>query len=209
MVELTPICHMCRRPEYSGGNCPISSQCKRTPKLNLGCGISPKERYVNLDAFQYSGIQGWDKHLQTDVIESIENILEVFPHGYFSEIMSSHVLEHFYFEDALVFLKNQRVLLREGGKIVVEAPCVLGCYRWYLEDRAGPKEPNGIRFLIESLYPYQNRLEYSELMAHKSGWTGPVCAEELTKIGFDIVHVGEGITHGTAWHDFRVEGIKR
>jgi hypothetical protein len=205
---VTPICDLCRRPDYSGGSCSISAHCKRQPKLNLGCGISPKEQYINFDAFIYSGIQGWDKHLQTDIQGKIEDILEIFPHEYFQEIMSSHVIEHFYLEDAIVFLERQLKLLRPGGKIIVEGPCVLGIYRWYLEDRAGPKDPNGIRFLIESLYPYQNRLEYSELMAHKSGWTGEVLSKEMEKLGFKIIHVGEGQTHGTAWHDFRVEGVK-
>lgn len=206
---MTKICEICRRPSYSGGNCPISSRCKRSPKLNLGCGISPKEVYINLDAAIYKGIQGWDRHLQTDVVGLIQHATQLFPLNYFTEIMSAHVIEHFYFEDALVLLSDQMKLLRSGGKIVVEGPCVLGCYRWYAEDRAGMKDPNGIRFLIESLYPYYNRMEYGPLMQHKSGWTGPVLAEEMTKLGFEIVHVGEGQTHGTGWHDFRVEGKKQ
>lgn len=201
-------CEICRRKEYSNGICKIERNCMRHPKLNLGCGISPKENYINFDAYIYSGIQGWDNHLQTDIVGMIEDVTTIFPHNYFAEIMSSHVIEHFYFEDAVQFLKNQITLLRKGGKLIVEGPCVLGCYRWYQEDVAGPKETVGIRHLIESLYPYNNRLEYGPLMAHKSGWTGRVLAEEMTKIGLRIIHVGDGQLHGTAWHDFRVEGVK-
>jgi len=202
------LCRKCRRAEYSDGVCPIKTECLDNPKLNLGSGISPKEKYINFDAHIYSGIQGWDKHLQTDMTGMIEDIITIFPPDFFAETLSSHVIEHFFFEDALTFLKNQMVLLRPGGKIVVEGPCILGSYRWYREDKDGPKDTIGIRALIETLYPYHIRLEFGPLMAHKSGWTGKVLAEEMIKLGFIIIHIGEGQLQGRGWHDFRVEGLK-
>jgi len=206
-MVVTPVCEVCRRAEYSGGECPIVKKCQTTPKLNLGCGIAPKEEHINLDAKVYCGIQEWDRHLQTDVVMMIENIVELLPHDYFAEIMSSHVIEHFFLEDARDFLRWQFQLLRTGGKIIVEGPCVLGCFRWYQEGREGK---DNIDWLIEAFYPYRNRVnpEYGELMQHKSGWTGPVCAKEVAAIGFKVVHVGEGQLHGCGWRDFRVEGIK-
>jgi len=96
--------------------------CQKDPKLNLGCGISPKEDYINFDAEIYAGVQSWDKHLQTDVVGMIEDITTIFPHNHFAEIISAHVIEHFFFEDAIKFLKDQMLLLRPGGKLIVEGP---------------------------------------------------------------------------------------
>jgi len=203
----TPVCGICRRAEYSGGKCPVANECKREPCLNLGCGIAPKSEYINLDAKVYRGIQGWDKHLQTDIVMMIEDVVEKLPNGYFAEVLSAHVIEHFFYEDALEFLKWQHTLLRSSGRIIVEGPCILGVYRWYQEGREGK---GNIAWLIEALYPYRNRVapEYGPLMQHKSGWTGAVLAGELKKVGFKVVHIGEGRLHGHAWRDFRVEGVK-
>lgn len=200
------LCGMCRRPSYSArGICNIEAVCTKEPKLNLGCGISPKENYINFDAGLYKGIQGWDKHLETDIVGMIEDIETIFPKDYFSEIMSSHVIEHFFYEDSLKFLRSQSQILKVGGKLIVEGPCILGVYKWYEEGRMD------LRGLIDQLYPYHNRLFYGELghlHQHKSGWTGPLLAEEMAKMGYFVTHIGHGQLHGMGWHDFRVEGIR-
>jgi len=195
------ICKICRRAEYSGGVCKIASACKKDPHLNLGSGLQPYERCINFDAQILSGIQGWDKHLQTDVVGMIEDIVEIFPHGYFAQVQSSHVIEHFLYEESLVFLQNQLLLIRPGGKMVVEGPCILGQYRKY-------QETGNLVELIEGLYPYRTRMQYGPLMAHKSGWTGPLVAEKLRELGLQVVHVGVGLAHGMGWMDFRVEAVK-
>jgi predicted SAM-dependent methyltransferase len=207
MPHFNQLCKLCRRRRYSQGQCSISAECTQNPKLNLGSGIVPYEQYINFDAGVFRGIQKWDGHLQTDIVGKIEDLLEIFPHGYFAEIISAQVIEHFFFEDALEFLSNQLLLLRPGGKIVVEGPCILGVFRWYQEGRF----PRGVRSLIDYLYPYHNRVareHHGELQQHKSGWTGQVLSEEMEKLWIKVTHVGEGQTAGCAWRDFRVEGIK-
>jgi hypothetical protein len=206
---VTPICHMCRRPEYSDGECPVAKNCAEHPQLNLGCGISPFAEFVNFDARICHGIQGWDKHLQTDVVGLIQDITKIFPHDYFEVTQSAHVIEHFEREGSIQFLKDQYVLLKRGGKIVVEGPCMLGAIRWFQEGPEGYGRGD-VNWLLNWIYPWKHAYEeeWNEFMRHRSGWTGPVLADVLSGLGFNPVFVGEGRLHGCGWRDFRVEAIK-
>jgi hypothetical protein len=205
----TPICHLCRRPGYSGGVCHIEIDCTKNPKLNVGSGAYPKEYYINFDPVICSGILEEEKHLQTDVIGVLQDITKMFPDNYFAEIMSVHVIEHLLLDEALQYIQNQWFLLRPGGRIVIEGPDILGCFKWYNEGKLTLRE------LIDMFYPHQSRdwgsslpFEFNSMCRHRSGWTGKVLAEEMFKIGFRIIHVGAGTFHKCDDRDFRVVGVK-
>ncbi len=54
----------------------------------------------------------------------------------------------------------------------------------------------------------EDRIRYGESMTHRSGWTKDTMAEAMKEAGFEVVHIGIGLSHGFGSRDFRVEGIK-
>ena len=121
---------------------------------------------------------------------------------YFAEILCAPVIEHFWETVALEVLCDLYILLRPGGKLILEGPDVLGGYWYYVE------KLNNIKEYIEMLFAKRNRVKYGELMAHRSGWTVDLAAEAMEKVGFKVVHKGIGLTHGMGKRDFRVEEVK-
>ena len=67
-------------------------------KLNLGSGEMLKKKWINFDA-QILNRGG----VSTNVVGMIENI--PFKENSFDEILCSHVVEHFYYEDALQMMR--------------------------------------------------------------------------------------------------------
>lgn len=166
-------------------------------KLNLGSGDTPKKGYLNFDATIFRRPKSGTK---TDVVGRIEAM--PFKSESFEEVFSAHVIEHFPFKGSLELLQICYDLLKVDGLCIIEGPCLLGAYEVYVV------RDNNIRKYIQMLYGTGPRAvkAYGELAQHKSGWTGPVLAEEMVKIGFTIKYVGHGRDHGMGKRDFRVVG---
>lgn len=165
-------------------------------KLNLGSGALIWPGYVNFDFLHYR--RG---DVRTDVIGRIEQM--PFKMGSFKRILCCHTIEHFYKTDAMKVIEDCYSLLRSGGILVMEGPCILGCYWYYVETKKDTS-----RF-IDFIYGGEdNRLKYGNGYAHKSGWTGGLMADAMRGIGFEIVKISDGQHHGMGRRDFRVEGRK-
>lgn len=168
-------------------------------KLNLGSGDTPKRNYLNFDAAIFKRTKSGTR---TDVVGRIEAM--PFKSNSFYLIFCAHVIEHFPFKGSLELLQICYDLLMVDGLCIIEAPCILGAYEVYVVRQ------NNIRKYIQMLYgtgPTAVK-KYGELAQHKSGWTGPILAEEMKKIGFVIDYVGHGRGHGMGKRDFRVIGRK-
>jgi SAM-dependent methyltransferase len=181
---------------------PVRAESMSGLKLNLGSGTmikDPAKGWVNLDTMVF--YRGKDKNrISTTVLGKIEAL--PFKANSFVAVLSSHVIEHFEKAGAVEMLRIIHRVLRPGGVAVIEGPCILGGYWYYWQ-----KNKN-IQRLIEMLYPTRNPGKFGDGWHHKSGWTGPLVAEEMEKIGYKIRHVGPGMTHGFGKRDFRVEGVK-
>lgn len=165
-------------------------------RLNLGSGVLMWPDYINFDILHYQG-----RHAKTDVVGRIEQM--PFNKGSFKRILCCHVIEHFYKTDAIQVIGDCYSLLKSGGVLVVEAPCILGCYWYYIEVK------KDVSRFIDFIYGGEdNRLKYGNGYAHKSGWTSNIMAELMAAIGFKIISVGIGQHHGMGRRDFRVEGRK-
>ena len=152
--------------------------------------------YLNFDLRQYQ-----KGNTRTDVVGCIEQM--PFKECSFKIILCCHTIEHFYKTDAIQIIKNCYSLLKSGGMLVMEAPCVLGCYWYYVETK------KDVSRFIDFIYGGEdNRLKYGNEYAHKSGWTGELMAGAMKSIGFGIISIGVGRHHGMGRRDFRVEGVK-
>ena len=79
-------------------------------KLNVGCGFRPFTGYINLD---------YDPMVQPDVIRNVDEGLP-FDDNKFSEVYSSHVIEHI--SDVFLFVGEIWRVLEKGGKFTLICP---------------------------------------------------------------------------------------
>jgi hypothetical protein len=197
VIEQGPVCHLCHRGLACSG--PDRDECLENPKVNVGSGQMLKREMINFDCQAH--VRGT---LATDMIGQIKDIDSIFPADFAAEILCAHVIEHFYMSDAIAVLGRFRRILRPGGKLVIEAPCLKGSYWYHVAQENG-----GFKALSETLYGNDtHRIKWGEHWCHKSGWTGDLMADELRGLGMNVVHVGIGLTHGMGRRDFRVEAIK-
>lgn len=80
-------------------------------KLNLGCGESKKEGYINLD---------WQSLVGPDVTHNLNMFPYPFEDNYFDLIEASHVLEHL--DRVFDVMRELHRLLKPGGKLIIRAP---------------------------------------------------------------------------------------
>lgn len=94
----------------------------RLNKLNLGCFADHKEGYVNIDI---------DPNCAPDLVADALK-LHMLPDLSCSEILSSHLLEHFYEHEVIPALNEWNRLLICGGKLIVIVPDVQKvCQDWH------------------------------------------------------------------------------
>ena len=99
-------------------------------RLNLGCGNKKLSGYIGVDfADNYSG----DK-------PDVESDLRALPFAddYADEVLAVHVLEHFYVWEAADVLKEWKRVLKPGGKIAIEVPCLDKIINLYFQHQGQP-----------------------------------------------------------------------
>lgn len=142
--------------------------------LNLGCGDKKLPGYINVDcAVSRKGIV-------PDVVADLRKL--PFPDGYADEVLSVHVIEHFYQWEAAGLLSEWRRVLKPGGRIVVECPNLLyAAKRFCAEHRtAGPgKEGQSTLWVF-----YGDPNWRDPLMCHKWGYTPQSLMEALRTAGY-------------------------
>ena len=79
-------------------------------KLNVGCGFRPFTGYINLD---------YDEKVHPDIIRNVDIGLP-FDDNKFSEVYSSHVIEHI--NDVFLFMAEIWRVTEKGGKVTIICP---------------------------------------------------------------------------------------
>jgi predicted SAM-dependent methyltransferase len=79
-------------------------------KLHLGCGKRKLEGWINCDLYNS------DMDMDIRILPFEDNSAD--------EIMAIHVCEHFYKHDLLGVLNEWRRVLKTGGKLILELPCL-------------------------------------------------------------------------------------
>lgn len=156
-------------------------------KLNLGCGKSYLQGWINVDV---------STAYKVDQCADLRQL--PFPDGYADEIMAIHVIEHFYRWEVDDLLREWFRVLKPGGKLILECPDLNKAIRNILE---GQPDQMG----MWALYGDWNHKD--PLMMHKHGWSAKALSEVLGKFS-EVVAQKPAQYHKKDLRDMRIEAIK-
>lgn len=168
-------------------------------KINMGCGRTILDDYVNVDVAR-SPFAHRDPDLYSD-IRSLPALADECA----EEVMAIHVLEHverWEVEDTLTEWKR---LLKPDGLLVLEMPDLMKCCRNILEGRESAKADQLGMWGLFGDYTHRD-----PLMMHKWAWSFKTLAPVLTKVGFVSLKEEDTLFHqvGKRVRDFRVTARK-
>lgn len=146
----------------------------RPLKLNLGCGDKILPGYVNVD------IVDSRRDVIPDVICDLRRL--TFSDNSAEEILSVHVVEHFWRWEVVDILKEWVRVLRPGGKMILECPNVLSACQELLRDPnaasgAGAEGQRSMWVL------YGDPAWRDPLMVHRWGYTPHSLAQVMAEAG--------------------------
>jgi len=119
-------------------------------------------------------------------------------------VAAIHVLEHFFVFDAAEILTEWRRVLKPGGKMIIEVPCMDKVFA-YVASRGKTKTPMMPFMTIYALWG--DPKHKSEAMCHKWGYFQEELRDLLEKVGMREITFTEPRYH-FACRDMRVEAVK-
>lgn len=149
-------------------------------KLNLGSGKRPFDGYENLD---------WP----TDV----RNL--TYPVGTIDEIVAIHLFEHFYRHEAPSIMAHWVSLLRSGGQLVLEVPCLDKVLMLFAQGAA----PN---FTLWGLFGNPAEVAVNESMQHKWCYSKSELRSMMESAGLAVRE--EPVRFHKSVRDMRLVGTK-
>ncbi len=154
-------------------------------RINLGCGGKLLPGFVNVDL-----ANNWSS-VQPDLVCDVTGPLP-FPTDHADEVHSYHVLEHIQRFKAEACLKEWVRIIKPGGLLVLELPCldkIVRIYAHHLIDKT-PADP---RMTIWGLFGDPS-YETEEMM-HKWCWSVQELGDLLWDIGLEEVSSDKPQTH--------------
>lgn len=144
-------------------------------KLNLGCGDKILPGYVNVDIAESRG------NIGPDVLCDLRR-LSLFPDNTADEVLSVHVVEHFWRWEVIDILKEWARVLKPGGKMILECPNLRSACQELLRepDVASGAGPEGQR----SMWVFYGDPAWRDpLMVHRWGYTPSSLGAAMAEAG--------------------------
>lgn len=172
--------------------------------LHVGCGTKRQaQTTVGFSAPQWRELRlDIDPATEPDIVGSMTEMTAVAT-GSMDAVYSSHNLEHLYYHEALVALREFHRVLKPGGFAVVTCPDLQAVCAMVSRDklvetayvsRAGPVAP------FDMLYGHRSQMARGNLfMAHRSGFTRRVLCDLLVEAGFPSMVSRRRIGHYEVW----------
>lgn len=159
-------------------------------RLNLGCGHDVRPGFTNVDS-----------HPASPEVVRAELPLLPFADSSAQEVVLSHVLEHFGYEDGRTLIQEIHRVLSPGGVAEIEVPDIAWCLAQFL----GAPEPNGFTE-VKGNYGYDHRWglyaqaiwgdQHHEGLYHKWGYTAHRLGALLQHVGFSRIDINYVPSHG-------------
>lgn len=169
-------------------------------KLNLGCGDKLLDGYVNID---YASTR---RGIKPDIELDIRDLTD-FMADTIDEILSVHVVEHFYRWEVNQILRNWLRVLRPGGKIILECPNLLFACEQILKDPLNACLDDKRGQL--SMWPLYGDPSWGDpLMCHKWAYTPQTLITTLESAGFVKARQEKALFKLREPRDMRIVGEK-
>lgn len=178
----------------------LGDTAARAVKLNLGCGDKILPGYVNVDVVEArSG-------MRPDVVCDLHD-LAPFADATADEILSVHVVEHFWRWEIRDILREWMRVLKPGGRMIVECPNIQSACQTFLENPAqfSKEDRNGQRTMWVF---YGDPAWKDPLMIHRWGYTPESLKELLTEVGLADVRQEPAQFKLREPRDMRIAGTK-
>ncbi|MBR0568013.1 methyltransferase domain-containing protein [Azoarcus sp. L1K30] len=144
-------------------------------RLNLGCGDKVLDGYVNVDVVESRSGK------RPDVLCDLHR-LEPFQDNSVDEILSVHVIEHFWRWEVVDILREWIRVLKPGGRMILECPNLISACEEFLSDpeRQAGGGPEGQR----SMWVFYGDPRWKDpYMVHRWGYTPKSLAAVMSKAG--------------------------
>lgn len=178
----------------------LGDTATRPLRLNLGCGDKILPGYVNVDVAEARA------GMKPDVLCDL-NDLAPFADGSADEILSVHVVEHFWRWEVRDVLREWVRVLKPGGRMVIECPNLASACEAFLQDpaRASGEGPDGQR----TMWVFYGDPKWRDpLMVHRWGYTPESLAALLAECGLEEVRREPARFKLREPRDMRVVGTK-
>ncbi len=153
----------------------------RPLRLNLGCGNKILPGYINVDVAPARA------GARPDVICDLRD-LAYFDDDSVDEILSVHVVEHFWRWEVDELLREWARVLKPGGRMVIECPNLKAACEAFLaspDERAGPGQGSE-----KTMWVFYGDPSWEDpLMCHRWGYTPASLSEVMKRAG--LVGVGQ------------------
>lgn len=168
-------------------------------RLNLGCGDKILPGYVNVD------IEPARIGRKPDVICDLHSL--IFEDGRADEILSVHVVEHFWRWEVVGVLREWVRVLKKGGRMILECPNLKSACEQFLrssEAAAGPgKEGQRTMWVF-----YGDPAWRDPLMVHRWGYTPQSLAKVMEEAGLVDIRQEPAVFKLREPRDMRLVGVK-
>jgi SAM-dependent methyltransferase len=178
----------------------VGDAAVRPVRLNLGCGDKILPGYVNVDVVEARA------GMKPDVVCDLHD-LAPFDDASADEILSVHVVEHFWRWEIRDVLREWVRVLKPGGKMVVECPNILSACRTFLENPAqfSREGQDGQR----TMWVFYGDPKWKDpLMIHRWGYTPESLRDLLGEVGLTDVRQEPAQFKLREPRDMRIVGTK-
>lgn len=169
-------------------------------RLNLGCGDKILDGYINVDFAESR------KGNKPDVIADLREL--DFNKDYADEILSVHVIEHFYPWEAEDLLHHWKNILKDDGILVLECPNILTAAQMLVENPEKAARAEGKDGQMAMWPLYGDPMWKDPLMHHRWGYTPTTLIDLLVRCGFKNVRQEPAVFKKQDPRDMRVVGEK-
>lgn len=158
---------------------------------NLGSGRALWAGWINIDADGYGDLQADLRRLPVDS-DSADAVAAI------------HVLEHFYEWEAADLLTEWKRILKPGGKMILELPCMDKVFGYAVQC---VREKEGMVEFMTLHALYGDPKHHNPMMCHKWGWFTVPLKAVLEQIGMREIQIMQPRYH-FPMRDMRLEAIK-